>query len=368
MNKKNLAENINNQKVDELYSKISIYITTAKENVVKTVNTEMVKAYWLCGRDIVEEEQQGNERAKYGAFLIKELSDRLKKSHGKGFGIALIKEIRLFYIKYQEVTELQKGYAAHSLLELENEFNPQLSWTHYRTLLREDRPEARMFYEKEATENNWSYRELQRQMDSFLFDRLAKGKNKNEILNMTHKGQEIKVPEDAIKDPMVLEFLGLPESHRQVESKIEEALINNLQSFLLELGKGFAFIGRQKRLSMEGQHFYADLVFYHTVLKCYTIIDIKTQALSHADLGQMQLYVNYFDKKVKLENDNPTIGLVLCTEKNDTMAKYLLGDKAKQIFTSKYQFHLPTEKQLEKELKRELKEIKFRKELDKNNI
>lgn len=193
-----------------------------------------------------------------------------------------------------------------------------------------------------------------------MFDRLAKSKDKKGLMKLAYKGQEINKPEDAIKEPIVLEFLGMPESHRLVESKLEEALIDNLQTFLLELGKGFAFVARQKRLSLDGDHFYADLVFYHVILKCYVIIDIKTRKLTHADLGQMQLYVNYFDQEIKMENDNPTIGLVLCTKKSDAMVKYTLGEKNKQIFAKKYQSHLPTEKELEEELKREIKALKYK--------
>lgn len=223
--------------------------------------------------------------------------------------------------------------------------------------MRVHRPEARRFYEIEAEKNCWSGRELERQINSLLFDRLSKSKDKKGLIKLACKGQEINTPEDAIKEPLILEFLGLPESHRLVESKVEEAIINNLQNFLLELGKGFAFVARQKRLTLDGDHFYADLIFYHVILKCYTIIDIKSRKLSHADLGQMQLYVNYFDQEVRTESDNPTIGLILCTKKSDAMVKYMLGDKAKQIFASKYQFHLPTEAELEAELKREIKEF-----------
>lgn len=218
--------------------------------------------------------------------------------------------------------------------------------------------EARSFYEIEAKKNCWSGRELERQINSLLFERLAKSKDKIGLMRLACRGQEIETPADAIKEPLVLEFIGMPESHRLVESQLEEALTNNLQEFLLELGKGFAFVARQKRLTLDGDHFYADLVFYHVILKCYVIIDIKTRKLTHADLGQMQLYVNYFDEEVITSTDNPTIGLILCTKKSDAMVKYTLGEKAKQIFASKYQFHLPTEKELEAELKREIKAIK----------
>lgn len=193
-----------------------------------------------------------------------------------------------------------------------------------------------------------------------MYDRLLKSRNKQKLLAFSYKGQEINSPEDAIKDPLVLEFLGIPESHQFVESKLEEALIANLKDFLLELGRGFAFMARQKRLTLDGNHFYADLVMYHVILKCYIIIDVKTHPLTHGDLGQMLLYTNYFDREIKMENDNPTIGLILCTEKSDAMVKYTLGDKVKQIFASKYQFHLPTEEELEIELKREIKQIKHK--------
>jgi predicted nuclease of restriction endonuclease-like (RecB) superfamily len=223
--------------------------------------------------------------------------------------------------------------------------------------MRVKREEARKFYEIEAAKNCWSVRELKRQIGSLLFDRIAKSKNKNDLLKLAYIGQEINSPEDAIKDSLVLEFLNIPESHKSVESKLEEALINNLQHFLLEIGKGFAFVARQKRLTIESDHFYADLVFYSIPLKAYVVIDIKANDLTHADLGQMQLYVNYFDRQIKTEADNPTIGLVLCTRKNKTMAEYFLGEKSKQIFASTYQFHLPTKKELEEELKKEIKRI-----------
>ncbi|MCC8419308.1 MAG: PDDEXK nuclease domain-containing protein, partial [Rickettsia endosymbiont of Glossina mortisans submortisans] len=293
------------------------------------------------------------ERAEYGSFLLQALSQRLTQQYGRGFSITTLKDIRKFYLVYSDLDE--KRHALRDVFAVN--FNPKLSWIHYRTLMRISRTEARQFYEIEAINNNWSGRELERQVNSLLFDRLLKSKDKQGLLELSRKGQEIQKFEDTIKEPLVLEFLSLPETHQLVESKLEEALINNLQHFLLELGKGFAFIGRQKRLTLDGNHFYADLVFYHVILKCYVIIDLKTQKLTHGDLGQMLLYVNYFDQEVISEGDNPTIGLVLCTEKSDAMVKYTLGDKAKQIFASKYQFHLPSEEELETELRREIKEI-----------
>jgi predicted nuclease of restriction endonuclease-like (RecB) superfamily len=343
----------NNKRIDVLYQNIAGYIRVAHNNIMYSVNTEQVKAYWLIGRDIIEEEQKGTERAGYGAFLLQEISARLSKDFGQGFGLATVKDMRRFYSVYAPIRHALRG-------ELVPVFKNNLSWIHYRALMREDRPAVRSFYELEAEKNCWSGRELERQMGSLLFERLLKSKNKKGLMQLAYKGQEIINPVDAIKEPVVLEFLNMPESHKLVESKLEDALISNMQNFLLELGRGFAFVGRQKRLTLDGKHFYCDLVFYHVILKVYVLIDIKTHELSHADLGQMQLYVNYFDMEVKTKSDNPTIGLILCTKQSKKMVKYFLGDRAKQIFASKYQFNLPTEKELEEELKRGIKDIKYR--------
>lgn len=338
--------------VEDLFEQAIVHIDDARKRVQRSINFEMVQAYWHIGEDIVDAEQKGESRAQYGSYLLKELSGRLTKKYGKGFGISTLKDIRQFYVVYSEAA------ISHALRgQLKNEISHNLGWIHYRSLMRVDRVEARQFYTVEAVKNSWSGRELERQINSLLYDRLANSRDKEGLLSLAREGQEINSPEDAIKEPLILEFLGLPESHRLVESKLEEAIISNLQKFLLELGTGFSFIGRQKRLTFDGEHFYADLVFYHVILKCYVIIDLKTKKLTHADLGQMQLYVNYFDSEIKQENDNPTLGLVLCTQKSEQMAKYLLGDKAKQIFASKYQLHLPTEEQLKNEIKREILEI-----------
>jgi predicted nuclease of restriction endonuclease-like (RecB) superfamily len=237
--------------------------------------------------------------------------------------------------------------------------HPNLSWTHYRTLLRVEAPEVRSFYEIEAIKNNWSARELERQINSLLFERLAKSKDKAGLMRLAARGQEIQSPADVFKDPVVIEFLGLPESPRLVESGLEQALINNLRLFLLELGKGFAFVSRQERITLEGDHFYIDLVFYHTVLKCYVLIDLKVGKLNHGDLGQLQLYVNYFDCERRTQGDNPTLGLILCTDKNDAAVKYTLGpEQEKKIFTSRYKLHLPSETELKAEMRRELKQLR----------
>ena len=220
------------------------------------------------------------------------------------------------------------------------------------------RPQARAFYEIEAIRNAWSVRELQRQTASLLYDRLAKSKDKKGLMRLATHGQEVTQPLDVLKDPMVIEFLGLPESPRLVESKLEQALIDNLQTFLLELGKGFAFVSRQERITIDGDHFYIDLVFYHAVLKCYVLIDLKVGKLTHGDLGQIQFYVNYYDRERRTEGDNPTLGVILCPDKNDAVVKYTLGEQQERnIFTSRYQLHLPTEQELERELRREFRQL-----------
>jgi predicted nuclease of restriction endonuclease-like (RecB) superfamily len=239
------------------------------------------------------------------------------------------------------------------------QLHSNLSWTHYRTLLRVEKPEVRSFYEIEAIQNNWSARELERQINSLLYERLALSKDKKGLLRLAKKGHEIQRPVDVFKDPIVIEFLGLPESHRLVESKLEEALITNLQAFLLELGKGFAFVARQERITPDGDHFYIDLVFYHTILKCYVLIDLLVGKLTHEDIGQLQLYVNYYDQERCTPGDNLTLGLILCTDKNDAVVRYTLGpQQQRKIFASRYKLHLPTEAELEAEIRRELKQLK----------
>jgi predicted nuclease of restriction endonuclease-like (RecB) superfamily len=341
-----------NEIVERLYQKVSPHIDHARNQVKRSIDTEMVTAYWLIGRDIVEEEQNGEDRARYGISLLLGLSKKLTEQHGRGFSSENLQRMRQFYLVYKDAPPIQ--YA----LRTESKLSQNLGWIHYRALMRISRVDARKFYEIEAERNNWSGRELERQIGSLLFDRLAKSKNKEQFLQLACEGHEIAKPEDTIKDPVVLEFLNIPESHKLVESKLEQALINNLQNFMLELGKGFAFVGRQKRITFDSNHYYCDLVFYSIPLKAYIIIDIKTRPLSHADLGQIQLYVNYFDKELKMDNDNPTIGLVLCTEKSNKMVEYFLGNNPKQIFASTYQFNLPTVEQLEAELKREIEEFK----------
>ena len=373
-----------------LYGRVREILEAARANVARTVNTTQVVANWLIGREIVEEEQQGKKRAGYGAELLADLAARLKAEFGAGYGVDNLELFRRFYLEYPRLLPAQisdaarrksgllAGSAANSETVRRNsevlqyfpsiqlpasgdsltpgQLSPNLSWTHYRRLLRVSRHEARDFYEIEAIRNAWSARELERQINSLLFDRLAKSRDKAGLLRLAVQGHEIARPIDVFKDPMVLEFLDLPESPRLIESKLEQALIGNLQTFLLELGKGFAFVSRQERITLNGDHFYIDLVFYHTVLKCFVLIDLKVGKLTHADLGQIQFYVNYYDRERRTEGDNPTIGLILCPDKNDAVVKYTLGEQQERnIFTSRYQLYLPTVEELEDELRRELR-------------
>ena len=341
------------ERLDSLCQRVANHIDFARQNIQRTIDHEMIKAYWLIGQEVVEEEQFGQERSEYGKAVLKGLSLRLQSRYKRGFSVDILEKARKFYIIFQidgytekSATLSRKSGSIHII--------PNLSWSHYVELLKVNRPEAIKFYALEASKNSWNVRELRRQISAFLFDRIIKNNNRLDALEIATKGQIITTPEDAIKEPLVLEFLGVPTPSELSESNLEKALIDNLQYFLLELGKGFAFMGRQKRITFDNDHYYADLVFYHAILKCYVIVDLKTHKVSHADLGQMQLYVNFYDKEIKMENDNPTIGLILCTQKSHSMVQYLLGDQAKQIFAATYQFHLPSEEELESELKKEL--------------
>ena len=366
---------------DGLYRRIREILESARANVARTVNTTQVVANWLIGREIVEAEQKGKARADYGEELIMDLARRLTVDFGKGYSRDNLFWFRRFYQGYpclvgkkfdaarqisaptqnsnavRAVSDVAKGYALRSESWTPGRLHPNLSWTHYRMLLRVDKPDARAFYEIEAIKNNWSARELERQICSLLYERLALSKDKKGLMRLAVQGQEIQQASDVFKDPVVMEFLGLPESPKLVETKLEQALIDHLQAFLLELGKGFAFVARQKRLTLDGDHFYADLIFYHTILKSFIIIDLKTGKLTHEDLGQLQLYVNYYDRECRTEGDNPTIGLILCAEKNDAVVRYTLGEGQKKIFASRYKLYLPTEAELRTEMRREVRQL-----------
>lgn len=317
---------------DKLYSQISAILSESRKFVVNTVNTAMVKTYFEIGRLIVENEQNGKNRAEYGKETLKNLSERLSKDFGKGFSVTNLKQMRDFYQTYQI------GQTPS------DEFN--LSWSHYLFLMRIDNPEERKFYEIESKKSNWSLRELRRQFDSALYERLALSKDKESVKELSQKGIIVSKPEDIVKDPYILEFLGLPEQIEYSESELENRLIDKLEKFLLELGKGYTFVGRQVRFSFDEEHYRVDLVFYNRLLQCFVLIDLKIGKLTHQDLGQMQMYVNYYDRFVKLEHENKTIGIVLCKNKNDSLVEITLPENNTQIFASKYQTVLPDKNEL----------------------
>ena len=368
------------KKDESFYERIRQILESARTGVARTVNTTHVVANWLIGREIVEEEQRGSRKAEYGQRLIAELSIKLQNDYGSGYSATNLKLFRQFFFEYPRLTIMEISHTVRDQSLLSNKNNlpvtarrrightpcdqswkpgllhPDLSWSMYRHLVRIESSAARSFYEIEAVKNNWSARELERQINSLLYERLALSKDKKGLMRLALKGQTIRRPADVFKDPVVMEFLGLPASPKLTESHLEKALINDLQTFLLELGKGFAFVSRQERITLDGDHFYIDLVFYHTILKCFVLIDLKVGKLTHQDLGQLQLYVNYYDRERRTKGDNPTLGLILCTDKNDAVVRYTLGpDQQKKIFASRYKLYLPTEAELQAELRRELR-------------
>lgn len=317
---------------DKLYSQISAILSESRKFVVNTVNTAMVKTYFEIGRLIVENEQNGKNRAEYGKETLKNLSERLTKDFGKGFSVENLDRMRFFYRTYSNSSTVLTNF--------------ELSWSHYLFLMRIDNPEERNFYEIESKKSNWSLRELRRQFDSALYERLALSKDKESVKELSQKGIIVSKPEDIVKDPYILEFLGLPEQIEYSESELENRLIDKLEKFLLELGKGYTFVGRQVRFTFDEEHYRVDLVFYNRLLQCFVLIDLKIGKLTHQDLGQMQMYVNYYDRFVKLEHENKTIGIVLCKNKNDSLVEITLPENNTQIFASKYQTVLPDKNEL----------------------
>ena len=300
---------------------------------------------------MIVEKQGGNNKAEYGAALIKNLSKKMTKEFGKGFTVANLKNMRQFYLIFQ------KSYALRS----------ELTWTHYRLLMRVENENARNFYIEECIKSNWSTRQLERQITTLFYERLLSSKDKEKVSKEIYKLEpQIKKAEDIIKDPYVLEFLGLPEKTNFLEKNLEQALIDHLQKFLLELGRGFSFVARQKRITFDGRHFYIDLVFYNYLLKCFVLIDLKVGDLTHQDLGQMQMYVHYFEEEMMNEGDNPPIGIVLCADKSDSIVKYTLSKNETQVFASKYKAYLPSEEELLSEIKREYNILKQEEELGKD--
>lgn len=320
-----------------LYSKIADLLKIAKQNVVRAVNQTMVYTYYEIGRMIVEDEQQGKERAEYGKQVLKELSEQLTDDFGKGFSVDNLQNMRQFYKAYPIYETGSRKFI--------------LSWSHYIKLMRIENVDERNFYEIECAQNNWTLKELQRQFDSALYERLSLSRDKEEMKQLSVKGQIIEKPLDILKDPYVLEFLELPELNQYSENDFETAIINKLEHFLLELGKGFTFVGRQVRFTIDEKHFKVDLVFYNRLLKCFVIIDLKIGELTHQDLGQIQMYVNYYDRFVKLAEENKTIGIILCKDKSKSLVEITLPEDNNSIFAGKYQTVLPDKKAFIKILK-----------------
>ncbi len=321
----------------QIVTDIKYIVRQAQQNAYRSINRAMVVAYWLVGKRIVEEEQQGESKATYGKAVIKNLSVELQKEFGKGFSERNIEQMRAFYLKYSIPQTVSAELHTPDF---------QLSWSHYQMLIRIENKDERQFYEIEAIANNWSLRELKRQFDTALYLRLGLSTNKEGFENLAIEGHSIEKTTDLVKDPYILEFLNLKEHYSYSESDLENEIINKLEQFLLELGKGYTFVARQKRISFEERHFYIDLVFYNRLLRCFVIIDLKIGDLKHQDLGQMQMYVNYYDRFVKLEDENKTIGIVLCKDKSETMIEITLPEDNQQIFASRYQTVLPSKEEL----------------------
>ena len=322
-----------------LYSKIAEILRVARQTVVRSVNQTMVYSYFEIGKMIIEEEQQGKERAEYGKHVLKDLSKKLTSEFGKGFSVENLDRMRFFYKTYADrisstpLTKSENNQIATN--------NLKLSWSHYLKLMRMTNPDERSFYEIECASNNWSLKELDRQFDAALYERLVLSRDKKGVKELSEKGQIIETPADILKDPSILEFLGLPEHSQYSESELEQAIIDKLEHFLLELGKGFTYVGRQVRISFDEQHFRVDLVFYNRLLKCFVVIDLKIGKLTHQDIGQMQMYVNYYDRYIKLPEENKTIGIILCKDKSQTLVEITLPENNDQIFASQYQTVLP---------------------------
>jgi len=375
--------------IEGLFSRIATILDRARANVVRSVNSNTVIAYWLIGREIVQDVQAGDDRAEYGKQVIADLSARLTSRYGRGFSEANLKNFRQFYlvfrnrqpeIRYPTGSESVRGksYPKGGELLLPNAdfpsdhqrrglngsiskdkdtlngFYPDLGWSHYRALMRVEKRSAREFYEAEASQCGWNKRQLERQISSLFYERLLVSKDKGGmLLEARQERDNLLKPMDVLKDPYILEFLDLPDDPRLHEAQLESAIINNLQTFLLELGKGFSFVARQKRMRFGDKDFYVDLVFYNYLLKCFILVDLKIGELTHQDIGQMDGYVRLYEEHGKGKDDNPTIGLILCSEKDEAIVRYSVLKENKRLFASKYKLYLPTEEELQQELERE---------------
>lgn len=326
----NLSQNI----IHEIKS----LIAKAKEGAIRSVDHHRTVMYWHIGERIFNEEQQGKDRADYGNYLIKFLSEQLQPEFGSGYSIRQLERYRQFYRTFPIASTLRT----------------QLSWSHYKLLLSIDNEDKREYYIAETVKNNWSVRQMERQINSQLFERLLLSNDKESVLAIA-RNEAIPInPNEIIKDPLVLEFLGLKRESAYYEKDFEQAIITNLQDFLLELGNGFSFVARQKRIHLDGDEFFIDLVFYNRLLQCFVLFEIKTHKLTHEDIGQLQMYVNYYDRVEKVAHERPTIGILLCADKNDAVVKYSLPENNNSILASQYQLYLPTEEQLLKEIRREI--------------
>ena len=370
-----------NKREDSLFERISVLIEKARKRVVTTVNIAEVYTKYNIGQYIVEDEQQGEYRAQYGKQVLQNLSNKLTERFGEGWSYPNLRKIRQFYLIYSNsvngVYQIRDKNDKQCLSNSEAVSNTTLlpkqlamvepvftlSWSHYLILMRIENPDARSFYEIECSQQQWSVRQLSRQVGSSLYERLALSRNKDEVMRLAHEGQTIEKPSDIIKNPVTLEFLGLKPDTTYSESKRENAIIGKMQQFLLELGKGFLFEARQKRFTFDEQHFYVDLVFYNRLLQCYVLIDLKTDKLAHQDLGQMQMYVNYYDRYVKQDFEKPTIGILLCEEKNDALVELTLPKDA-NIYASAYQLYLPDKVILQRKLKEWIDEFEEQKALE----
>ncbi len=338
------SEQTNLAESSRLFERVREILDAAKSNVARSVNTEMVRAYWQIGQAIIEDEQQGLTRAGYGEQIIQSLAARLKTEGLKGFGRNNLWYMRQFYLTFPEKIHALRG---------------ELSWTHYRLLLKIESGAAREFYETESVAGNWSTRELERQISSHFFERTGASIEKRKMLETGRASEDKYVAQDFVKDPFVLEFLNLKDAPHLTESDIEQALLDHLQEFLLEFGKGFSFVARQKRITIDGDHFYIDLVFYNRLLRSFVLIDLKIGKLTHQDIGQMQLYTNFYTRELLEEWENPTIGILLCADKNDAVVRYTLPENEKQIFASNYKLYLPTEAEIAAEIKSEQEKLKL---------
>ena len=326
MNSKLIKDNI---QFNTIFNNIKELVVNSRNKVYTTVNIEMLKLYWNIGK-IIMGIQQGDERAKYGDSILEKLSEKLTNEFGKGFSKRNLERMRKFYICFPITTTVSS----------------QLSWSHYLELIKIEDKSKRNFYFNECINTKWSVRELQRQRDSLLYERLLLSADKEKVLELSEKGQILKTSKDLVKDPFVLEFLDIKENTYYLESDLEKNILEHLKEFLLELGKGFGYVGNQVRITLNEEHFYPDLVFYNRILKCFVIIDLKIGKVTHQDIGQMQMYVNYYDREIKQRDENQTIGILLSTNKNETVVKYTLPQSNETIFSTEYKLHMPTEQEL----------------------